>query len=63
MDTGHTNVPMSLNDLILYIHSSYRLSFFLDFEVFSVKFQKIVKNTLTVFFVFGIVFNAIMKFG
>jgi hypothetical protein len=44
MDFGYTNVPNSLNDLIIFKYFSYRLCFFLDFGVFSVKFQIIIEK-------------------
>jgi hypothetical protein len=49
---GYTNVPMSLNDLIIYRHSPYNLSFFWDFEGFKVKINHFRKNIKIIFLYF-----------
>jgi hypothetical protein len=53
---GYTNVPMSLNDLIIYRHSPYNLSFFWDFEGFKVKNNNYGKIIKIIFLISDIIF-------
>jgi hypothetical protein len=53
---GYTNVPMSLNDLIIYRHSPYNLSFFWDFEGFKVKKNNYGKIIKIIFLISDVIF-------